>query len=179
MSDALTISEGRAAWQRIKDHTKASFDDWLTIGRALVVGKAQCLHQAGANRPYGPAYMRGMRAWLDSAGLGDIETQERRGAIFMAENETELVRWRSSLSAKEARHCNHPSTVVKHFQAGTRPQPRGPKTHNIVRPEHAAGDSSGYGKPIDWPRAEHIRRAAQAVGEPTAAATRSRSQQQR
>jgi len=120
------VTEGRDAWERIKG-TRPLFSDWLAIGRALLVGKAQCLRQAGSNRPYGPVYMKSMRAWLDSAGLGDVETQERRGAIFIAEHEAEVTAWRQNLSPSEARNANHPSTIVKHFQAGTRPQARGPK----------------------------------------------------
>jgi hypothetical protein len=81
--------------------------------------------------------MRRMRAWLDSAGLGDVETQERRGAIFIAEHEAEVTAWREGLTPAEARHCNHPSTILKHYPAGTRPQPRGPKK---AAPEQAAED---------------------------------------
>jgi hypothetical protein len=135
VSDQTIIAEGQAAWHRVKD-AKPLYEDWLAIGRALVVGKAQCLHQAGTNRPYGPVYLRSMRAWLDCAGLGDVETQERRGAIFIAEHEAEVTAWRQSLSPAETRNANHPSTIVKHFQAGTRPQPRGPKRTAPEQPDH-------------------------------------------
>jgi hypothetical protein len=56
------------------------------------------------------------------------------------------------------------------MKAGTEPAPRGPKKkqppHVVLRPCHPDSvDSSGYSKPINWPREDHIRRAAQAVGE--------------
>ena len=164
MSDLDVVSEGRAAWQRIQD-TKPLYDDWLAIGKALVVGKAWCLRQAGTNGPYGPSYMRHTREWLIAAGLSDVETQERRGAIFMAEHEAELVRWRSSLSPDEVRHCNHPSTVVKHFRAGTRPQPRGPKRqqHHVVEHRRTDATTGQYGPRPTRPDGDLIRRVATAL----------------
>ncbi|CCE11732.1 hypothetical protein BRAS3843_770030 [Bradyrhizobium sp. STM 3843] len=148
MPDQDVIAAARAAWKRIR--TRPLFSDWMAIGKALVVGKAQCLHQARVNKPYGPVYMRAMRTWLDSAGLGDVETQERRGAIFLAEHESEVTAWRDSLSPAEQRNANHPSTIVRHYQRGTRPRARGPRPAAAPDDHHRLGEIDDEGHFV-WP----------------------------
>jgi len=125
MTDEI-VAAGQAAWQRVKQ-ARPQYDDWILIGRCLSIARAAALKAAGTNKPYGARYMRAMADWLSSHGLDDIEVQERRGAIWMVENEAELARWRKGLTSAEIRNCNHPSTILRHYRAGTRPQPRGPK----------------------------------------------------
>jgi hypothetical protein len=152
------IVAGQQAWLRVKQ-ARPQFDDWVAIGKCLAVGKACALKEAGTNRPYGPVYMKSMASWLATHGMNDIDVQERRGAIFLAENETEITRWRNSLSAAEARHCNHPSTIKKHYEAGTRPQPRGPKKGHVV---YKAATAARY-DPAHRPSQDMIRRCALAM----------------
>ncbi len=33
------IAEGRAAWQRIKEHGRKNFDDWIKVAWALAIGR--------------------------------------------------------------------------------------------------------------------------------------------
>jgi hypothetical protein len=56
--DSGTIEAGRAAWQRIRDHGRKSWDDWLTVGRALIIGRTEAMQKARANRPIGSTYNR-------------------------------------------------------------------------------------------------------------------------
>jgi hypothetical protein len=125
------ISEGREAWERIKERTKATFEDWMRIGRALIVGRTECMAKAKVNSPFGPAYQKHMRAWLDSNGLGDLDTHERTNAVHMIEHEAEITTWRNRLNPVARRLCNHPNSVMKHIKCGTVPQKTGPK----VRPK--------------------------------------------
>lgn len=157
MSDA-TITEAQAAWQRIKDRDKASFEDWLSIGRALIAARQKCMADAGVNKPYGPAYQRQMRAWLDENGLAEIDSQERRGAIHCVERQAEIDAWRSGLTDVERRRANHPNTIVKHMGRMTAPQRPGPKRSLIKAPKHADR------RAVHWPQ-PFIRRAALAIAE--------------
>jgi hypothetical protein len=125
------VSEGREAWQRIKERTKATFEDWMRIGRALIIGRTECMAKAKVNSPFGPAYQKHMRAWLDSNRLGDLDTHERTNAIHMIEHEAAITTWRMRLNPAARRLCNHPNSVMKHIKCGTIPQKTGPK----VRPK--------------------------------------------
>jgi hypothetical protein len=77
---------------------KPLFSDWTAIGRALVAGLTKCMAKAGVNSPYRPRYQREMRAWLEAAGLSDVESHARVGAVYMAEHEAEIARWREGLT---------------------------------------------------------------------------------
>jgi hypothetical protein len=167
---AAIVAEGRAALARIKDHSRRLFEDYLAIGAALLIGRSECLKLAGSNSLQTPAYRTHWRRWLDQHGFGDMEAGERIKTMWLAENKAEIIRWRDGLSEASRRCANHPGAIFAHMKAGTEPAPRGPKKkqppHVVLRPCHPDSvDSSGYSKPINWPREDHIRRAAQAVGE--------------
>ncbi|WP_354220368.1 hypothetical protein [Bradyrhizobium sp. F1.4.3] len=157
MSDA-TIIEAQAAWQRIKDRDKPTFDDWLAIGRALIAGRQECIAKAGVNTPYGPAYQKLMRVWLDENGLADVDSQERRGAIHCVEHQAEIDSWRDGLTDVQRRRANHPNTIVKHWRRLTAPQKQGPK-RSTFKPHPRA-----YARPVHWGQ-EAIRRASHAIRE--------------
>lgn len=150
-----TISEARAAWQRIKDRDKASFEDWLAIGRALIAGRQECMAKAGVNSPYGPAYQKLIRGWLDDNGLADIDSHERLGAIHCVEHQTEIEAWRNGLSDVQRRRANHPNTIMAHWRRGTAPKKSGPKP--AFKRHRRAHD-----RPVFWGQ-EHVRRAADAM----------------
>lgn len=152
MTDAI-VTEARAAWARIKDRDKATFDDWLVIGRALVAARQQCMAKAGVNSPYGPSYQQSMRVWLDANGLADIDSHERTNAIKCVEHLAEIETWRAGLTDAERRRANHPNTVIAHWRRKTRPRRPGPKR---FKPRANRG--------IFWPQ-DSIRRAADAMRE--------------
>lgn len=168
MSDHDTIAQGRAAWQRLKDRDRTTFEDWVCVGRALVEARRQCMVRAKVNSPFGMSYQKHMRKFLDTNDMADLDSHERYGAILVVEHLGEIEAYRATLTEAERLRCCHVNTVLKHWRAGSVPRPQGPQPkqpHIASRPCHDPIDSSGYGRPIDWPRAEHIRRAAQAVGE--------------
>jgi hypothetical protein len=162
MSDAV-IAEGRQAWQAIKGQGKVTFEAWTLVGRALIAGRTACMQRAKVNTPYSPAYQREIRQWLKSNDLEDLDVQERRGSIWMAEHEAEIERWRSGLSDVARRLANHPNTIAKHFHRKSAPQKSGPKKgRHIVTPARPA--SNGGGRAIHWDQAA-IRRGADAMRE--------------
>ena len=158
MSDLDTICAGREAWQRIKDRDKASFEDWLMIGRALIAGRTECMSKAGCNKPYGPAYQRRMRVWLDDNGLAEIDSHERVNAIHCVEHQVEIEAWRDSLTEVQRRRANHPNTIIAHWRRRTVPQKTGPKPATFQH--HPRADA----RPIYWEQ-DYLRRAASALRE--------------
>jgi hypothetical protein len=69
MAEGDEIAAGREAWRRPCSRERKDFDDWLVVGRALLVGRAQALRIAGTSRPFGKRYARAMRQWLDETAL--------------------------------------------------------------------------------------------------------------
>jgi hypothetical protein len=65
------------------------------------------MQEAKVNRPFSPKYQVAINRLLESHGLMDIDSHERRAAILCVENRTEIERWRSTLSDSERRRCCH------------------------------------------------------------------------
>jgi hypothetical protein len=81
MSDQAAINAGKAAWLRIKDRDRATYDDYLLLGEALVVARTACMKKAGTNVPHGKGYNRAMRKWLDANGLTDTTSRMRTDLV--------------------------------------------------------------------------------------------------
>ncbi len=151
------ITEARAAWARIKGSDKATFTDWLIIGRCLIAARQECMAKAGVNKPYGPAYQRLMKLRLEVIGLADIDSHERVNAIHLVEHQAEIENWRAGLTDVQRRRANHPNTIVAHMRRGTAPRKSGPKPS-------LKANARAYARPIFWTQ-EHIKRAADAMRE--------------
>lgn len=156
------IADAREAWARIKDRDRATFADWLAIGRALIAARQECMAKAGVNSPYGPAYQKLMRGWLDANGLTEVDSHERTNAIKCVEHQVEIEKWRAGLSDVERRRCNHPNSVIAHWRRKTRPRRPGPK-RSAIKPHPRAEF-----RPIFWNQ-DFIRRAADAMREANSA----------
>jgi len=126
------VTEGREAVSRIRDRARQTFDDWMLVGKALVVGRAACMAEARVNVPNGTPYQKAIRRWLDDNGFGDLDTHERTNAMHMAEHEHEIAAWRMRLTPVARRLANHPNTIVKHMRAGSEPTKSGPKAKGHV-----------------------------------------------
>jgi hypothetical protein len=166
MSDQDTIAEARAAWSRIKNRDKSTFQDWVAIGRGLLAARAECMTRAKVNSPFGPGYQRQMRLWLDTNGMGDLDSHERYGAVLVFEHLSDIEAYRATLTEAERMRCCHPNTVLKHWRAGSAPQPQGPKPkpgaiHNIER--RVESKVANYGPRPQRPEGDLIRRVAIAM----------------
>jgi hypothetical protein len=62
------ISAGRLAWQRIRE--RSTFEDWLAIGEALIIGRTEAMAKAKTNKPLGAKYNRLVGSWLRANGFG-------------------------------------------------------------------------------------------------------------
>ncbi|SHN86396.1 hypothetical protein SAMN05444170_6669 [Bradyrhizobium erythrophlei] len=104
--DAVAI--GVAAWSRLRDHDRASWNDWLSVARALPVGRTAALKIAGTNQPVGSKYNAAMGAWLQEHGLADIVAQERYRLFLILQNLDAVETWRAGLDEGQRRRLNHP-----------------------------------------------------------------------
>jgi hypothetical protein len=154
---STTIAAGRDAWQRLRDHDRARWTDWLDVARALAVGRTESLKAAGTNRPVGSRYNGAMGAWLRSADLDGINNQERYRALLILENLPAIERWRAGLDDAQRRRLNHPNAIWAHWRRSTRAETAAP-TRQCVR----GAKPHRTGKPIFWPQ-DTLRRAAEAL----------------
>ncbi len=74
---ADAVIAGRDAWQRLCRRDRASWNDWLAVGHALLIGRAACMQIAKANKPVGSRYNAAVGNWLRENGLDGISNQER------------------------------------------------------------------------------------------------------
>jgi hypothetical protein len=154
------VAEGRAAWSRIRESGRRSWDDWMAVARALAQGRSEALQAAKANRPFGSRYNAAMGAWLRDCGLDGIEGQLRYRALLCLENLPAIEAWRATLSEKERDRLNHPGAIWTHFRRSIA-EPAMPRRQAVAG---ARDGGKGGGRPIYW-NGEAIRRAAMAIRE--------------
>ena len=65
------IRSGQQAWERVKKD--ATYNDWLAIGEALEIGRADAMADAKTNKPEGARYNKVFGEWLASYGFNDID----------------------------------------------------------------------------------------------------------
>jgi hypothetical protein len=111
------IRAGREALSAI-DRAE-SFDNWMRIGRALVVGKQFALRTVGANAPWGRTYSRVFGEWMHQHGFASLCPSARSHAVELAEHAAEITRWRDSLPERERRRLIHPMSVTRRWRAAT------------------------------------------------------------
>jgi hypothetical protein len=150
------IAAARDAWVRICRRGQTTFDDWVLIGRAVAIGRAECLKIAGSNRPFGKKYTAAMGLWLANAGLDGIHQQERYWALKIVDNIAEIEAWRATLDDAGRRHFNHPQSIWTHWRRSLGAERSKPPPREQRRPRS--------GRAIFWGQ-DHIRRAAHAMRE--------------
>lgn len=79
---STAINKGVAAWNNIQASAKKSRDDWHTVAEALEVGRELCGEVEG-----GELNTQAFSLWVNKAGFGGIDTQDRSNArrVFITE----------------------------------------------------------------------------------------------
>jgi hypothetical protein len=44
------VEQGRSAWERLRSRQRATWDEWLDVGRAIIIGRMEALKSANTNR---------------------------------------------------------------------------------------------------------------------------------
>jgi hypothetical protein len=112
------IQSAREAWSRIR--SGSTFNDWILIGRALLVGRCLCMHQVGASKPRGMKYVRAMGQWLTDNGFPEISSTARKCAASCAEKEEEVRAFLETLPEARRERLNHCAAVWYTFKGNER-----------------------------------------------------------
>jgi hypothetical protein len=118
MVDGVLL-EAREAWARICRRGQTSFDDWVMIGKACAIGRAESLKKAGTNRPFGRIFQRHMADFLVEHGLDQVRSQERYWALQIVDNLDAVASWRATIDDAQRRRFNHPQSIWLHWRKTT------------------------------------------------------------
>ena len=113
------IDRGRQAWKNIR--RDQAFEDWLMVGRALLIGRGAAMAEAGKNTPQGKGYATAFGKWLSDNGFADMDKGDRTRLTHIMDHEAEVIAWRNTLTLTERLRLNHPTSVWRRFEAANRP----------------------------------------------------------
>lgn len=112
-------SAAEAAAERIK--SGQHWNDWITIGEGLAVGRLKSMRRSGTNQPIGAIYNRAFGEWLDAHKWArDLDKATRNHAIWCADNRPAIERWRATLAENQRSMINHPTTTKRRYEAMTK-----------------------------------------------------------
>jgi len=110
----------QAAWRRIKTSQARAWGDWMTIGDGLLEGRRWAMHMAGVNAPEGKGYALAFGEWLTKYHLADMDAGDRAKLLQLVEERPAVEAWRATLTDKERRNLNNPTTVWRKWHAATK-----------------------------------------------------------
>lgn len=103
------------AWENLK--RGASWNDWKAICHRLMDGRVAAMARAGTNQPVGKRYNVAFSDWLDERKWArEIDKASRNHAMWCAEKEAAIDKWRETVGLTQRLMMNHPSTVKRNFE---------------------------------------------------------------
>jgi hypothetical protein len=94
-----------------------TWNKWVAIGKALSAGRTYCMRVANTNQPKGRHYNEIFSAWLKQYQFTNIEQAARKRLFDCVDHLDEIEIWRQRLSPDERVRYNHPTTVLRKWQA--------------------------------------------------------------
>jgi hypothetical protein len=119
---ADTVALGREAWLRRKAEARASWDDWVLVGKAIQVGHEEAKRQAGG-KATGKKYSAVFHPWLKDNGFLDMDKDDRSKLLWLVNRLPEIEAWRATRSKRERALWNHPYTVYMKARCKDRGMP--------------------------------------------------------
>src|SRR5947209_9081005 len=118
----MTTTNGRSsadarAWERLA--SDRTWRDWLSIGAALLVGRAAAMREAHVNRPQGRGYNTAFSTWLERYGFDAIDQGDRSRLFACMDNRPAIEAWRQTLPLNKRLLLNHPAAVLRSWKAKT------------------------------------------------------------
>jgi len=123
--ESSTLEVGREAWDRIKTGVRMMRDDWIRVGEALAIGRAE----NSSNQAFG--------LWCDDNGFGDIAPSVRSNTVWLVENQESVL----CLPQDEYPDLNHPDRIRSAYRKIQRKSedPAKPKTKPTKQPKTSVG----------------------------------------
>jgi hypothetical protein len=112
---AEVVRRGQEAMER----KRRDFDDWMLIAEALQVGRAEVMAAVHTNQPTGRRYEKAMADWLFARGFHLIDKCTRNHLLECLKHRANIEKWRTIKTEGERFKLNHPTTVLRKWQAAT------------------------------------------------------------
>jgi hypothetical protein len=148
-ADGRVIAREDAAFARAAEantHIKDGlhFADWLAIGEGLAALRDRALRESYSNRPYGKAYTQTYaKLKLAHPWASEYDTATISHACWLADNVTDVMRWREALASNQREAWVSPRVIHQHYDRMTKPkeekastassESRGNKDQTIIR----------------------------------------------
>jgi hypothetical protein len=108
------IRAAQEAWKRLSSgHTLL---DWMLVGKACQLLRAEAMCTAHVNRPEGRRYNQEFSDLLKANGFDGIDKATRSRLFAILDNITEVERWLAIVPASKRLHLNHPNTIWRAYQ---------------------------------------------------------------
>jgi len=111
VSEHDQVVAGCEAWQRLHEHGRRCWANWLHFSRALAIGRPAALKAAESNAPVGSKYNAAMGSWLRENGLDGITQQARYRLLLCMENLQAIETWRAGLDEATRAKYGHPDSI--------------------------------------------------------------------
>jgi hypothetical protein len=93
------------------------WEDWLAIGRLMVIGRNKAMLRGGTNEPIGARYNKAFGEWLDARGwLRSIDKATRSHAMWCVDHLPELLPLRENMGQTKRDNANHPTTMRRAWE---------------------------------------------------------------
>jgi hypothetical protein len=113
IAEQRLVRQGQEALETVG--RAASFESWLRIGKALLVGKNIAARKAGND--WGQTYSKIFSAWIRNHHFDRIPAPTRSVAIELAEHGDQITAWRNSLPARRRKRLVHPLSITRRWRA--------------------------------------------------------------
>jgi hypothetical protein len=94
--------------------------DWLKIGKALLVLRKRAMQEVGASKPRGLPYVTRNSALIRQHGFTAISRSARQTAMLVVENLPSIEAWLKTLPDDRALGMNHPMVAWRSYLAAKR-----------------------------------------------------------
>jgi hypothetical protein len=115
LCEARVVRQGQEALETVG--RAASFESWLRIGKALLVGKTLAIRKTGDT--WGQNYSKAFSVWIKAHHFNRIPAPTRSVAIELAEHGEQIAAWRDGLPKHQRKRLVHPLSVTRRWRAFT------------------------------------------------------------
>jgi hypothetical protein len=108
---------GSEAWERLQ--TEQDWSSYMAMGEAFLVGQQEAFEQSGTNDINNPKYKKAFGAWMVKYNLDRFDRSDRSKLYIVMKNRGLIEAWRSTLPLTTRLKLNHPTSVLRKWQAST------------------------------------------------------------
>jgi hypothetical protein len=113
------IKQGQESWQRHIHKGDATWNDWMAIGAALLIGRQDAMAAAETEQPIGSRYNSEFGSWLAHHHFDNIDKGDRSRLIEVIDNLSAIQAWRATLTQTARLRLNHPSSILRKWKAAS------------------------------------------------------------